>query len=193
MKKTMLILLVLLLTSCTATHVTLLPDAAGHVGAVIVENNGARPVTLNASGQTVGTSLLGERHSTLPPERASARLPALFAAEPAPVASQTVWFNHDAVTPLTDSRTIVRRVNADCQQREPCQITVIGHTDSVGADQYNMALSLRRAQRVRHLLIQGGFPPSSVDIRSHGPFDPLIKTASGKPQPKNRRVEIMVH
>ena len=193
MKKIILLPVVMLLTCCSSTKVTLLPDMTGHVGNVIVKNDGGLPVTLVKSGQTIGDSILGGHESELSPEEARQEKPALFAAEPAPLTSQTVWFNNDSVKPQSSRSQIINRVKNDCLQREPCQITIIGHTDSMGSNRYNMDLSLRRALVVKRILLRGGFQKEAIDVRYHGPFDPLIKTSAGKPQPKNRRVEIMVH
>lgn len=193
MKKIFVLPAFILLASCSGTKVTLLPDAAGNVGHVIVKNEDNQPVTLTASGQTIGDSLLGEHQSQISVQEARQQRPALFKAEPAALSSQTVWFAHDSVKPLASQTHLIDSVRNDCQSREPCQITVIGHTDAIGNDQYNMMLSLRRAKVVQNMLIDAGFPVSAMDVRYHGPFDPLIKTPFGRSQPKNRRVEIMVH
>ncbi|HGF0770393.1 MULTISPECIES: OmpA family protein [Kluyvera] len=193
MRKKIILSALLLLAGCTSTKVTLLPDATGHVGRVIVKNNDNQPVTLDNSGQTLVDGLLGEHEGQLSPADARQQRPALFKAEPAPLASETVWFPNDSVEPLSTTSNLIRRVRKDCLQRKPCQITIIGHTDGIGNNQYNMQLSLRRAQVIHDMLLHGGFPQSAMDIRYHGPFDPLIKTPSGRSQPKNRRVEIMVH
>lgn len=193
MRKKIILSALFLLAGCSGTKVTLLPDATGHVGRVIVKNNDNQPVTLDNSGQTLVDGLLGEHESQFSPDDASQQRPALFKAEPAPLASETVWFPNDSVKPLSAMNNLIRRVRNDCLKHEPCQITIIGHTDGIGDNQYNMQLSLHRAQVIHDMLLHKGFPQSTMDIRYHGPFDPLIKTASGRSQPKNRRVEIMVH
>lgn len=185
--------IVALLAGCSSTKVTLLPDAAGHVGNVIVKNDENVPVTLEKSGQTLENTLLGEHESELTEETARRKRPELFNAEPAPLVSETVWFSNDSIKPLTPAKRIVNSVKKACVQHDPCQLTVIGHTDGMGDEQYNMTLSLRRAKVIQRLLLSAGFATSSIDVRYHGPFDPLIKTPAGKSQPKNRRVEIMVH
>ena len=185
MRKKIILSALLLLAGCTSTKVTLLPDATGHVGRVIVKNNDNQPVTLDNSGQTLVDGLLGEHESLLSPADARQQRPAL--------ASETAWFPNDSVEPLSAPSDLIHRVRKDCLQHKPCQITIIGHTDGIGNNQYNMQLSLRRAQVIHDMLLHGGFPQSAMDIRYHGPFDPLIKTPSGRSQPKNRRVEIMVH
>ncbi len=52
-------------------------------------------------------------------------------------------------------------------------ITLIGHTDERGSDAYNDALSLRRAQRVAALLVQGGYAGPSIRIAGRGKRQPF--------------------
>jgi outer membrane protein OmpA-like peptidoglycan-associated protein len=71
-------------------------------------------------------------------------------------------------------------------------VTVIGHTDLVGSDQYNDALSTQRAQRVRDELVHAGMAGQHVEIASRGKREPLYRTPEGVAEPRNRRVEINV-
>lgn len=71
-------------------------------------------------------------------------------------------------------------------------IRVIGHTDNVGSDATNDALSLRRAEAVRSWLItNGGLAPAVVSAEGHGKNEPLVPndTAAGRAQ--NRRVQLI--
>lgn len=69
---------------------------------------------------------------------------------------------------------------------------MIGHTDRSGAKEFNMALSRRRAQRVRDLLVAEGIAPAAIRLAFHGEGNPLIPTADNVPEPRNRRVEVIV-
>lgn len=69
-------------------------------------------------------------------------------------------------------------------------IRVTGHTDSIGADDYNQALSERRAEAVQAFLIDKGVKPERIRIEGKGETLPVAtnKTAPGRAM--NRRVEI---
>lgn len=69
-------------------------------------------------------------------------------------------------------------------------IRVTGHTDSIGADDYNQALSERRAEAVQAFLIDKGVKPERIRIEGKGEMLPVAtnKTAPGRAM--NRRVEI---
>ena len=69
-------------------------------------------------------------------------------------------------------------------------ISVNGHTDDVGSDAYNKALSERRAQAVRDYLVKAGLPPGILTVEGHGKSLPLVKGTSDAARAKNRRVEL---
>jgi OOP family OmpA-OmpF porin len=71
-------------------------------------------------------------------------------------------------------------------------VIVVGHTDAVGTDSYNMKLGARRAESVRAFLISNGIESKRVYTESKGERNPVAdnKTAAGRA--KNRRVEIEV-
>jgi hypothetical protein len=69
-------------------------------------------------------------------------------------------------------------------------ITAIGHTDTSGPNDYNMALSLRRANAVKRALVQDGVPAAAIDVVGKGESEPLVQTGDGVREPQNRRVVI---
>ncbi|WP_418126101.1 OmpA family protein [Variovorax sp. 160MFSha2.1] len=78
-------------------------------------------------------------------------------------------------------------------------ITVIGHTDRLGGDTYNQALSAARAATVRDYLIAQGLPRSALRAFGVGKTQPLVSCTDGGPRSQliaclqpNRRVELEV-
>jgi outer membrane protein OmpA-like peptidoglycan-associated protein len=96
----------------------------------------------------------------------------------------------DQFTP--DSQALVEQVLATIAARPAPEITVTGHTDAVGSDAFNDALSLRRAERVRALLVDRGIAPAGIEAVGRGRREPRVSTPAGVPEPRNRRVEITV-
>jgi outer membrane protein OmpA-like peptidoglycan-associated protein len=78
------------------------------------------------------------------------------------------------------------------RERAPVDISVVGHTDTVGKKEYNYGLSMKRAKAVASILVAKGIDPSVIDITSHGKDNPLVPTGDQVPEPRNRRVEITV-
>ncbi|MGZ5178139.1 MAG: OmpA family protein, partial [Burkholderiales bacterium] len=60
----------------------------------------------------------------------------------------------------------------------------------VGTDAENDVLSLKRANTVRDLLIQIGIRAGALEVVGRGEREPLVRTADGVSEEKNRRVEI---
>ena len=69
-------------------------------------------------------------------------------------------------------------------------LTVVGHTDSVGADDYNQKLSERRALSVAHYLEQKRIDSMRLAISGKGETQPVASNASEGGRQANRRVEI---
>jgi len=70
------------------------------------------------------------------------------------------------------------------------KIVITGHTDNVGKDDYNNALSLRRAEAVRDYLLGLGVDASKLEIVGKGESEPLADNSSEEGRAKNRRVEV---
>jgi outer membrane protein OmpA-like peptidoglycan-associated protein len=71
-------------------------------------------------------------------------------------------------------------------------IQIGGHTDSTGADQYNMMLSQQRAQSVANAL--GGFAVEQVrmDVVGFGETQPIASNSTESGRAQNRRVELIL-
>lgn len=82
---------------------------------------------------------------------------------------------------------------ADILQRYPrSQITIVGHTDSVGAEQYNQELSNRRAIAVADYLVARGVAAARLGTEGRGELEPRASNDSADGRALNRRVEVFV-
>jgi OOP family OmpA-OmpF porin len=71
-------------------------------------------------------------------------------------------------------------------------INIVGHTDSSGTAEYNMALSLRRAETVRDYIVSEGIDPSIIHVSGLGESEPVASNATAEGRAQNRRVDINV-
>jgi OOP family OmpA-OmpF porin len=71
-------------------------------------------------------------------------------------------------------------------------IIAVGHTDSVGTDQYNQRLSVRRAESVKAYLVSKGIEKNRVYTEGKGEKQPVADNKTAEGRAKNRRVEIEV-
>lgn len=72
------------------------------------------------------------------------------------------------------------------------QLKVVGHTDNVGASDYNMQLSKNRAKSVTQLFVNAGYQPEWIEMIGRGETRPLVENDSDENRAKNRRVEIII-
>lgn len=191
MKKIALILFACLwLAGCGGGQtIVLLPDLDGHVGEVTVTSEGGQTATLNQANQAVtGTTKV----TTLSDAEVRSEFGAAMAAQPLPTARFILHFYSDSAKLTDESKKLIPDVIQSWRDRNSTDVSVIGHTDTVGEKQYNYDLSVRRAKKVRDLLVKAGMPEDIIEMTSHGEENPLIPTPDGKAEPRNRRVEVLV-
>jgi outer membrane protein OmpA-like peptidoglycan-associated protein len=99
-------------------------------------------------------------------------------------------FGTDTLTP--ESLQLLGRVSGEVTRRPAAEVIVIGHTDRVGSDQQNDALSLQRAERVRQELVRLGIATERIETVGRGERELLVPTEDEVPEPRNRRVELTV-
>ena len=99
-----------------------------------------------------------------------------------------------------DAEDVLWEASYYIQKNSPSRISIQGHTDGIGPAEYNMGLSIRRAEAVRQWLISRKIvTPANSDIKGWGmtkPAAPNIKSnRSDDPvgRAKNRRVEIWLY
>ncbi|MFH0825049.1 MAG: OmpA family protein [Pseudomonadota bacterium] len=71
-------------------------------------------------------------------------------------------------------------------------VEVKGHSDSLGSEAANLALSLKRAERIAALLVAGGVPQADLLVKGAGAAEPVISETSEKERALNRRVSFTV-
>lgn len=119
--------------------------------------------------------------------------PAMAAAAvmPAPEAF-IVYFAFDSSVLNAAANRIIDDAVAVANSGGIVDLSVTGHADRSGAEDYNLNLSLRRAATVREALIARGVKASGISVAGRGEAEPAIPTADGVREPGNRRVEIIL-
>jgi iron complex outermembrane receptor protein len=117
--------------------------------------------------------------------------PPAVAVAPSVPKSYLVFFDFNKSDLTPQAVSIVGQAAANAGPAKVTQLTVTGHTDTVGSDAYNMRLSRRRAESVAAQLEKDGIPSSEIQIVAKGKRDLLVPTADGVKEPQNRRVQIV--
>ncbi|MBM3226179.1 MAG: PKD domain-containing protein [Candidatus Tectomicrobia bacterium] len=78
------------------------------------------------------------------------------------------------------------------REQPSLQTQVIGHTDGVGSDAYNMGLSQRRSGSVVDYLVQNGASRQNLKADWRGKREPIATNATAAGRAQNRRVEIIL-
>jgi len=103
-----------------------------------------------------------------------------------------VFFDWDRSNLSPQALNTIQQAAAAYKQRGSATITATGHTDTSGPENYNMALSLRRANAVKNALVQEGVPAQAITATGVGEAGLLVQTGDGVREPQNRRVEIVI-
>ena len=101
-----------------------------------------------------------------------------------------VFFDFDKSNLTAEAQATVTEAVSAAKTLGSVRIMVTGHTDTVGSQTYNQALSIRRATSVKDEMIRQGLTNDSIAIEGRSFNDPLVPTGPGVREPKNRRAVI---
>lgn len=105
-------------------------------------------------------------------------------------APSVVFFDWDKSNLSPEAMATISQAAAAYRATGSAGITNVGNTDTSGSADYNMALSIRRADVVTRALIQKGVPAAAIETAGRGQTNLLVATADGVREPQNRRVEL---
>ncbi len=102
----------------------------------------------------------------------------------------TVYFDYDKFAIRADMRGVVSQNEKKLKESGyDIMITLEGHCDERGSNEYNFALGLKRAASVKNELIEAGVNPANIKTISYGENQPLCNEKNEGCWSKNRRVE----
>ncbi len=152
------------------------------------------PDVYDAIGRYVYFGVKFEMPFSAPSEEAAAYVPPpVVAPTPAPAVAHSymVFFDFNKSDLTAQAVAIVDQAAKNATPAKATELTVTGHTDTVGSDAYNMRLSRRRAESVAAELEKMGIKSSEIEIVAKGKHDLLVPTKDGVREPQNRRVTIV--
>jgi len=102
-------------------------------------------------------------------------------------------FDFDSDVVRSDARTNLRNLAASLDKYPGSELLIVGHTDSVGTDAYNLALSERRAEAAAVYLAAQGVARARLSSRGLGESEPVAPNDSDAGRSRNRRVEVAIY
>jgi OOP family OmpA-OmpF porin len=183
------------LAGCSNDLVVVLPASDGHIGGVVVKTNRGAFV-LDQPYAEAKAGLTG-----LSPGKADAKdvdtaFSSALAARPIPPKDYNLYFLNDSDVLTPPSREAFEAIFPEIARRKAAEIVITGHTDTMGALEYNDKLSLDRANAVEKLFekqfADHGISGDSISTAGRGKRELLKPTPDQTPEPLNRRVVITV-
>lgn len=114
----------------------------------------------------------------------------MMAAEKA--ISRDVLFDFDRYDIRSDARPILDSVAAWMNSHRGISITIEGHCDERGTNEYNLALGERRAKAAREYLSLLGVSPGRMNIMTYGEEKPICTESNEDCWQKNRRAHFVL-
>lgn len=185
--------LLALLCACATPQgtVVLLPEPEGKPTAVTV-TQGDKVSELDQPYAAARLTSQGPQKYSSSAEQVQGQFGTAMAALPAAPAQFTLYFVEGKNEFTEASKLMIDGVFAEIAKRPVPDVLVIGHTDKVGTDAFNDTLSRQRAEVVRAALVARGIAAQNIVVIGRGKREPMVPTAEGVAEARNRRVEILV-
>lgn len=109
--------------------------------------------------------------------------------------SANAMFAFDSADLTTEGMTSLQALGDKIRSKgaQVVDVDIIGHTDSMGAEEYNQQLSERRATAMKNYLVnERGLDGSIIDVSGKGETAPVADNATAEGRAQNRRVEVHV-
>ena len=102
-------------------------------------------------------------------------------------------FDFDSDALKSDARANLATFAKSLDKYPNTNVLIVGHTDSVGTDSYNMNLSAKRAAAARAYLATQGVAVDRLQSLGRGEIEPVAPNATDAGRQKNRRVEVAIY
>ena len=101
-------------------------------------------------------------------------------------------FDKSEFNPDAETDKYFDESNAYLDQSSQARLSITGHTDAIGSDEYNQALGYRRAQSMQHYFASKGMPANKIIIESRGEKEPADNNNTAAGRANNRRTVITI-
>jgi len=106
---------------------------------------------------------------------------------------KTIHFDFNSYEILPEDTTALNEITELLSLFFDTNLRLIGHTDDVGSDEYNIDLSIHRAQSVADYLHERGISKKRIKIEGKGKRQPVMRSQTDAARRMNRRVEFLIY
>jgi len=185
---------IMILSSCCPASRVILLDSGKAANAIVVKTDNGELVLNKPNTYTTISSAAGKPAAarTISPQELEKEFGGFIDSAPRAPRSFILYFQASSTILTAESKKLFPEIEQTIRTRIPCDVNLIGHADRLGSKEYNIKLSLDRAQLVYDWLKEKNIDTRNFVIESYGEGDPLIPTPDGVAEPRNRRVEILI-
>lgn len=105
---------------------------------------------------------------------------------------KNMFFKFDSDELIETSKPEISRIVTLLKQNKALKVAIIGHTDDLGKETYNLNLSKNRANTIKLALTKQGIPANRVTTIGKGEEAPLVPNTSEENRAQNRRTELKI-
>lgn len=200
---TFLLVIALFFSSCstwsrTATGAAIGAGAGAAAGAVVgktLGNTAAGAIAGAAVGGTVGAIIgrnMDRKAQELEEELEGATVQRV--EEGIAVSFDSgILFAFDSANLRPEARENLAKLAEIMNQDNDTNLMIVGHTDWVGDENYNLGLSMRRAQSAANYLNARGIATGRISVEGRGEYEPIADNETEAGRQQNRRVEVAIY
>jgi peptidoglycan-associated lipoprotein len=178
-------------TSAPKSYVVLMENADGMVGQIKVSSPKGE-VLLNKPRSGVDLDSTAGTPYQVEANRINRDFGEAIAASPPLPVIFMLYFEAGGTVLTEESQALIPSILDAAKNHPATDVSVIGHTDTIGDSEANEKLGMMRAQAVAEIIQRVGLRVYELTIDSHGERNLLVDTPDNTAEPKNRRVEITV-
>jgi len=175
------------------TTIVLLDSGKGHNAIIVSTNKGSKLLDrVGSFTQLNDKNQPPSKIEMMSKKEINNHYATLFQIAPTKPRTYIVFFKKNSTELTEASKKTLNEALKTIQERSPCVVDVIGHTDTVGSNQANTKVSLKRARYVKSMIEKRKAKIVSLVAKGYGEEDLQMKTANNISEARNRNVEIFI-
>jgi outer membrane protein OmpA-like peptidoglycan-associated protein len=162
--------------------------------AAVVKLAKKEDVMLSVQGDNVAfnTRVVARKDNPKPPVVTKMNMEAPVLSQDKPIVINDIYYSTSRAELAEDSKVILDEFAQYLIDHPNMVIEIRGHTDNVGNDQTNLALSMERAYEVLTYLVSKGAIAKNITSKGYGETKPVASNDTEEGRAKNRRTEFVV-